>query len=274
MTIAKCVRSLLAFVAMLATLAAVIVVCLAGLRAATSRSPVASPHPLEIAKALPGLNDVKYPDRQDITAADALRVTAIRVLATTSLSLVIGLVGGLLLAYLPKRGWPILHPSLDFYRSIPVTFFLPATTLLIGTTHASAPWLLASIPCSLIMVLHIRNGAASVSTERVFAFQVLAGTRSRWTAFVHLRLPLLMPDLVLGLRLSVSYAIVIISVLEYMNVGSAKVGFGTILAAVENSSPNSPAAWAAVISFGLLGVTLNWVLDAAEGWVKDWRDAR
>ncbi len=243
------------------------------LHRATSRRDLPSPRPLEILKALPGLTQIRYSERPQITAMVALKNTVLRVARTTVVALAVGILVGLALAY-QKGLWVMMQPALDFYRSIPVTFFLPGATLLFGSTYSEAPWILAAVPCSFIMILHVRTGAASLAEARVFSFEVLAGSRNPIRTFFRLRVPMMMPEIVTGLRVTVSYAIVIVSVLEYMNVGSDTIGFGLILSNVDAAKPNDPAAYAAVISFGVLGVVLNYFLEAAERAVAHWRDVR
>lgn len=97
------------------------------------------------------------------------------------------------------------QPTVDLLRSIPVTFFVPVVAVATGSTADYLPWFLAALPCALIMLLQIRVGIANIDQARIHNFYALAGTQSPTLAFKYIVAPEILPEIVAGIRLSVSY---------------------------------------------------------------------
>lgn len=222
-----------------------------------------------ISHAFPALTTLRI---EGVTTAwQAMGVTLERVVLSTGFSLLFGILFGVILGRVPLV-WPMVQPTIDFFRSIPVTFFLPVAGLLAGSTNAHLPWVLAAVPCSLIMLLAVRQGVARMSRERIHAFQLLAGDQSAIKLFRYLLLPEMIPDVVAGLRLACSYSIVIVSVLEYMQIGSAEPGFGLLIDHVSQVTTSDPKLFAGILAFGFVGYGLNGALEGAERRLTAWRE--
>lgn len=227
----------------------------------TRDKPVGFPDPRDIYASFPGLSTLRVDE--GVMAQTALWTSFERIAIIFLVSAILGLITALVLA-LNRRVWDILQPAFDFFRSIPVTFLVPAGAILAGHSAAYLPIWLSSIPCTLLVVFHMRTALSRISSERLMVFALLAGTRNRFAAFRHLILPSLMLDWLAGFRLSVSYAIVVLSVLEYMSVGSSEPGFGYVISQVGSNESNNPSVYAAVICFGLLGFIINKALELLE----------
>ena len=225
------------------------------------------PTPIQVLDAFPTLATT-LPLQS--SAWQAMWVTFTRVLFSVSCSLAIGVIFGLVLGT-AKGVWLIAQPTVDFLRSIPITFFLPAATLLVGASASYLPWVLSVIPGALILMLQIRQGVERISPERIHAFILLSGRQTRVSIFLHLTLREIIPEIVAGLRFATSYAIVIISVLEFMSVGSAEMGFGFLINQLADRPKDAPAMFAGILAFGALGFLLNWALETLEDQLSVWR---
>lgn len=263
----KYARAAFSFVGVCLVLPLFLFVLMSILHERTSDS-IQIPSPLEIVWAFPSLSIASLPPLS--SAWQAMGVTLTRVGLSVVYSLAVGVLFGLVLGKL-RAVWLIVQPTVDFFRSIPITFFLPAATLLAGSTKAYLPWVLATIPCALIMLLQIRQGVERISPERVHAFELLSGSRSATKLFWHLTLREVIPEIVGGLRLATSYAIVLVSVLEYMSIGSERPGFGLMILRLSDRQGDAPALFAGIVAFGLLGFSLNWLLEALATRLTAWR---
>jgi NitT/TauT family transport system permease protein len=226
---------------------------------------------IQIIKSVPSLVMLKLEGKT--TVFSALGITIWRVIISMFWSLWIGLIFGYILGRYEAL-WSLIQPSADFLRSIPVTFLLPVAALVSGSLNKKLPAVLALIPCSLIMILQIRVGVQRISADRRHAFRVLAGNTRAWYSFRYLILPEIAPEIFSGLRLCASYSLVIISVLEYMNVGSQHRGFGLFVNQLTQNVIDYPKLFAAILLFGVIGYSFNKMLELVGNNYSRWRDVR
>jgi ABC-type nitrate/sulfonate/bicarbonate transport system permease component len=242
--------------------------CCLALRFFTESKSIPFPHPVELIEAFPALTTLKYEGQT--TAFSTLYVSIKRVLLATSISLVCAVLFAFLLSW-RRWLWSLSQPTIDLFRSIPVTFFVPILAVATGSTAPYLPWALAAVPCTLIMLLQIHQGISNIDKDRIHIFCVLAGSKSPWLCLRHVVLPEIMPEVVAGLRLGCSYAIVVVSVLEFINIGSQEPGFGLLIAQVMLNSPNDPRIFAGILVFGFFGLALNKGLEILGNWLTKWR---
>jgi ABC-type nitrate/sulfonate/bicarbonate transport system permease component len=200
----------------------------------------------------------------------AIQNTLTRVVASTSLATAIGMLVGFLFAR-NEGTWAMAEPTIDFARSIPMTFVAVVLALIVGSTAASVLIVGATVPCALIVTLNVRAGIKSQVPERMRAFELLRGRRSRAYAFWRVTVPEILPHLVTALRLALSYAVVVITVLEYMKMGpqGEAPGVGSLVADAFNSS--DPARlYALTASIGAIGLILNKGLTLVESRIWRW----
>jgi sulfonate transport system permease protein len=226
------------------------------------------PSPSDILRAFPHLGELNF--QQQIFAGAALWTTLGRVLLATLISAVCGGLFALLLSWRHWL-WGTSQATIDLLRSIPVTFFVPVLVLAVGNSLACLPWLLAAIPCSLIMLLQVRQGIVGIDRARIHTFHVLAGSTGVVARLRYVIIPEIAPEFIAGMRLACSYAIVVVSVLEYFYVGSEKAGFGLLVAQVAQNKPNDPKMFAGILVFGLIGLALNKTLELMETHVTRWK---
>jgi ABC-type nitrate/sulfonate/bicarbonate transport system permease component len=209
------------------------------------------PSPLEIAY------DIKMSWNNPLILS-ALGSTVRQVAFALILSTIAGILLGFLLGSNLKM-WSLSQPTVDFFRSIPVTFLIPAVSLLIGSTSPNIIFWLATYPCMLIMLLHVRYGIARQDPELIHSFHLLSGTQSRVKRFVHITIYEVLPEIASGLRVSLSYCIVIVTVLEYMKLGNGKGIGGMINDELQNL--NYTRVYSLIFWVGLLGFLLNKIIE-------------
>jgi NitT/TauT family transport system permease protein len=195
---------------------------------------------------------------------------------------VLGIIWGFLISR-NDNVWLVSQPTIDFFRSIPVTFIIPLAALFLhgGSTAKTIIPLLAFYPAFLIMLLQVRSGVAKQNQERLHSFIVLNGNSNRWSIFKHVTFYEALPDILTGFRVTISYCIVVVTVLEYSSTGAmgSRKGVGYLIyELVSNSEFNSPKVYAYTILVGLMGFILNKIIEAFQyrltHWVKPKNNSR
>ena len=231
---------------------------LGGLHLGTASKHIPFPSPGDILSSFGSLSSLVV-DGQ-VSALAAFFVSLKRILVAILVSGGLGFLVAVVLAW-NRNLWDFVQPMFDFLRSIPVTFFVPAAALLVGSSAGGLPCSLAVLPCTLVVVLNMRSALGKISEDKRYVFQALCGTKSRLAQFRYLVLPSLFADWLTGLRFAASYAIVIVSVLEYGSVGTKNPGFGYVIFRASDSQSANPAVYAAIICFGVLGFGINKVCE-------------
>jgi ABC-type nitrate/sulfonate/bicarbonate transport system permease component len=186
-------------------------------------------------------------------------------------SLIVSLIGGITFGYLlgyNKKVWSVSQPTIDFFRSIPVTFLIPATALIIGVTSHNIIWFLAMYPCMLIIIFSIRSGISKQEPERLHSFKVISGNNNFITRFFKVTFYETLPDLFAGFRISISYSIVVITVLEYLSLGNGQ-GIGGLVNN-EQTNQNLPRVYALLFIIGTIGFLLNKITETIQARYIHW----
>lgn len=186
------------------------------------------------------------------------------------LSVSFGVVLGFILGY-SISSWRLSQPTIDFFRSIPVTFLIPSATLLVGVTSPNIVWMLATYPCVLIMVLNVRAGLSKQETERMFSFSIISGSLNPIKRFFKVTLREILPDISTGFRISLSYCIVIVTVLEYASLGNngSNPGIGKLVSE-EAEKLNYPMVYALIFLIGFIGFALNKIIEIFDYFFLHW----
>jgi ABC-type nitrate/sulfonate/bicarbonate transport system permease component len=203
----------------------------------------------------------------DSTALTALLQTFKEIFLSVFLSLVGGILFGFMLGF-NKKVWALSQPTVDFFRSIPVTFLIPGVSLLIGSTSSQIIFILATYPSFLIMLLHIRYGIAKQEQERILSYHIISGSSSKLKRFFNVTFYEILPDIASGFRVSLSYCIVIVTVLEYMHLGS-KQGIGGLIND-ELQNLHYPQVYALTFMIGLVGFLLNKIVEFLQNHFIHW----
>ncbi|MDP1764106.1 MAG: hypothetical protein Q8L07_09495 [Sediminibacterium sp.] len=200
----------------------------------------------------------------------ALTNTFKNVFTALILSFLSGIFAGILLGH-SRKVWNLSQPTIDFFRSIPVTFLIPVTALLIGVTSSNIVWILAAYPCMLIMILNVRAGLSKQETERVLAYSIISGSTNPVKKFFRVTLFEILPDVSTGFRIALSYCIVIVTVLEYMNIGNngSNPGIGKLISE-EAELLHYPRVYALIFLIGFIGFLLNKAVELFDYFFLHW----
>lgn len=197
----------------------------------------------------------------------ALGNTLVNLSKALSLSLFFGIIIGLFLG-VNKNIWNLSQPTVDFFRSIPVTFLIPAVALLIGVTSENIVWILATYPCLLIIIFNVRAGIIRQESERVHSFYIISGSTNLFSRFFKVTSYEIVHDIFSGFRISLSYCIVIITVLEYMRLGN-KTGIGGLIND-ELQNLNYVRVYALTLIIGIIGFVLNKLVELIQNKLIHW----
>jgi ABC-type nitrate/sulfonate/bicarbonate transport system permease component len=177
-------------------------------------------------------------------------VTTRRVCLAFVLSAAIGIPLGMAMGYFPVLE-KILTLPVDFCRSIPATALFPLFLIFFGSNEG--PRVAAAIyGASLIIAINTMSGIKQADTIRVQAAKVMGATGLE--LFRRVLLPEAMPSILIGLRLGVSLAFVIVVLVE-MFVGTT-AGIGQQLIDAQTLY-EIPEVYALIFIAGLLGYVIN-----------------
>jgi ABC-type nitrate/sulfonate/bicarbonate transport system permease component len=189
-------------------------------------------------------------------------------LRTLGISLLFALLLGLIFGFLfgSKKHWAYTQPTVDFLRSIPVTFLIPILAILYGSGNVLNIYLLTIYPTSLMILFGVRTGIIKRDMERLHFFTVISSKRTQPLRYRVEKTKLLffetLPDIFSGFRVALSYGLVIVTVLEYMHIGVLEeaYGIGTLLD-IETTNHVTVNIFALVLLIGVIGFLLNWITE-------------
>ncbi len=218
------------------------------------------PNPLQI------LSDI-VTSLKEKTVLDAIFNTLTSLGFSIAVSLVFGTFIGLFIGF-SEKVWNIFQPIVDFFRSIPVTFLIPAVALLIGHTAPEIVWILAIYPCMLIIIFSVRTGIKKQEPERIHQYYIISGSKSLIIRFFKVTFIEILPDVFAGFRIAISYCLVIVTVLEYMKLGNV-VGIGGLIDD-EIQQSNYTRFYSLTIIIGIVGFLLNKLTEIFQNNVLHW----
>ena len=200
----------------------------------------------------------------DLSVLKALVVT----LRTLGISLFFAIILGLLLGFSfgGKTKWVYTQPTVDFLRSIPITFLIPILAIVLGSSNTINIYLLTIYPTMLMIMFGVRTGKQKQDLERLHFFKVISSKQMQPKRYyiekIKLTLFETIPDIFSGFRIALSYGLVIVTVLEYMHIGVSEksIGIGTLLDK-ENTNHDITNVFALVLLIGIVGFFLNWVTE-------------
>jgi sulfonate transport system permease protein len=163
--------------------------------------------------------------------------------------------------------WPILAdavaPTIEFLRAIPGVALLPAALLLLGIGPETRITLIAYGTIWPIL-LNTIDGVRSV--DPVVAEVASSYRMTRQDRLLHVVLPAASPQIVAGMRSSLSIGITVIIFSEM--IGSTN-GIGFQILAAERSFSASDM-WAGIVLLGILGYLLNLAFRLFENYLLRW----
>ncbi|PIE99385.1 MAG: hypothetical protein CR961_00740, partial [Polaribacter sp.] len=135
------------------------------------------------------------------------------------------------------------------------TFFIPAFAVILGVSSANINWVLAVIPGTLILLVNISYGVKHQNLNRLHQYYLMSGKQSKISAFRKVTSFEIIPYFIAGFKIALSYIIVIVTVMEYMQMGN-KTGLGTLVY-TEMEQLNYKRVYSVIIIVGLIGYVLN-----------------
>lgn len=166
-----------------------------------------------------------------------------------ALATCVGVMMGFLVGSIPLLD-RALTPMMDFFRSLPPPAVISVILLIVGIGYSSA-LLMVTIGALWPVLLNTAAGVRSIPPLRSDVVRTLRLTRSEQLRKV--MLPSLVPNIMLGVKVSVSVAFVVALFIEILGVTT---GLGSLLA---NRQQRFDAAgtWGILFLIGICGYLLN-----------------
>lgn len=204
---------------------------------------------------------------KDKEVINAIGITIFTLTKSLLVSITIGILLGYLLGYNLKV-WNTSQPTVDFFRSIPVTFLIPVSALLLGINNTNIIWLLSSYPGVLVMIFSVRTGIMKQEPERLHFFKIISYNNNFIARFIKVTFFETLPDLFSGFRISLSYGLVIVTVLEYMRLGN-QLGLGGLVND-ELEKQHYSSVYAFILLIGFIGFFLNKITEVIQNKYIHW----
>lgn len=209
-------------------------------------NPVALPSPWEVALAFAHLSTDKE-FYLHITA------TLLRALAAFSAASVIGIALGISLGYFVRIAGYFSF-FIDFFRSLPAVALIPLFLVFFGVGNRTRI-LLTIYAVVFIMLINTMYGVKTVKSTRRDMFKVYnAGKKQTLTKLI---IPEAMPHIISGLRVGLSFSIILVIVME-MLIGTT-YGLGYIIQ-TEQLLYHIPEMYVYIIVTGIMGYSLNKII--------------
>lgn len=154
---------------------------------------------------------------------------------------------------------------LDFFRSIPVTTLFPLFILYFGIGQETIIAMVAAA-CIFVIILNTAYGVFYTKKEHVSYLKMLGSSKSQ--TFFNVVFPSSLPFLFVGLRTSVSFALIVVIVAE-MFIG-ANDGLGIrVYEAYETYL--IPDVYAVIFFVGMIGFVFNKIFQILEKRIIHWK---
>ncbi|NUL45447.1 ABC transporter permease [Cellulosimicrobium funkei] len=177
-------------------------------------------------------------------------------------SILIGIIGGLLIG---SVRWlrALTEPTLEFFRAIPPTVLIPVLMLLIGIGDdmkiaviiSGAVW-----PILLNTIEGVRS-MDEVLADTTHTYGIKGFNRVRY-----LILPSAMPQIMAGIRQSLSIALILMVISEMF---AASSGLGFTIVQFQRSFA-IPEMWSGIVLLGIIGVIMSFIFQLIERNVLRW----
>lgn len=191
--------------------------------------------------------------------------TVQRMLAGWLLASLLGVALGAAIG-LSKTARDYLQPMLEFLRPLPASAIIPVAIVFFGLSPAMALFVVAfgSLWPTLLGTIH---GFSAVEPR---LREVARGLEMSGPAFAwKIGLPNALPDILAGMRLSMTVALILAVICEML---ASQVGLGTAILLAARSF-RSAELFAGIALLGLIGLVSNLALRAAEKRLLAWQNA-
>jgi ABC-type nitrate/sulfonate/bicarbonate transport system permease component len=193
-----------------------------------------------------------------------------RVGAGFAIAVVVGIAVGIPLGLSP-RGRRAAMPHIEYWRAMPPPALLPISIILVHSIGDRQKIAFIAFFCIFPVLLNTIDGVRGIDPiliDTARSYGVPWYDRIR-----RLVLPAALPQIVAGMRNSLSLAVIMMVLSEYF---SSTSGVGYVLLISKNTFQLVPM-WAAIVLIGVLGYVLNVLFLLAErrllAWHRGWRAA-
>lgn len=164
-----------------------------------------------------------------------------------------------------KKVYQSVELLLDFFRSIPVTTLFPLFILFFGISSKTIISMV-TVACVFVIILNTSYGVFYTKKSHISYLKSIGA--SKFQIFKNVVLPSSLPFIFVGLRVSVSFALIVVIVAE-MFIGANK-GLG-IRVYEAHETYLVTDVYAIILFVGLLGYFLNKIFTIAEKKIIHWK---
>jgi ABC-type nitrate/sulfonate/bicarbonate transport system permease component len=186
----------------------------------------------------------------------------------------IAVVAGVLLGIplgLSRWGRRAAMPHIEYWRAMPPPALLPISIVLLRSIGNTQKISFIAFFCLFPVLLNTIDGVRAIDPTLIDTARSYGVPR--WERIVRLVFPAALPQIVAGMRNSLSLAVIMMVLSEYF---SSTSGIGYVLLISKNTFQLVPM-WAAIVLIGLLGYALNLLFLLGErrvlAWHRGWRAA-
>jgi NitT/TauT family transport system permease protein len=195
-----------------------------------------------------------------------LGLTVYRTLAGYAIAALIGIPLGLFVGFV-RRVYYSFEFVIDFFRSMPSPILVPVAMLFFGLGDTSKIAIIA-FTCSLINLINSMYGVTNCKKVRVMVARTMRATPMQ--TFGYVVFPDALPSIFVGLRLTLSLALVLAVVTE-MFTGTTK-GLGRRIYDAHDTY-NIAEMYACILLIGITGYALNKIFVKFEKSFIHWSDS-
>ena len=194
-----------------------------------------------------------------------LMATVQRMVLGWMLASLVGVAAGAFVG-MSKHARSLLGPTLEFLRPLPASALIPVGIAFFGLTQSMVLGIICFGTVWPMLLATMHGFEAVDSRLRDVGMLLHLG---RWSVLTKIAIPNALPDILAGMRLGLTIAL-ILSVVGEMLAGQTGLGLRILLAA---RSYRAPDLYAGVILLGVVGLASNTLLAQIERHVLRWTPA-
>lgn len=185
-----------------------------------------------------------------------------RLLIGIVLSIVLGITAGLLIG---SFRWlrALFEPTMEFFRAMPPPVLIPVIMLLVGVGDDMK---ISVIVLGAIWPILLNTIEGVRSMDEVLADTSRTYGMTKFNSVRYLILPSAMPQIMAGIRQSLSIALILMVISEMF---ASTEGLGFTIVQFQRSFA-IPEMWSGIVLLGLIGVLLSFIFQMAERWILGW----
>lgn len=186
----------------------------------------------------------------------------VRLLVGLTLAIVLGIAAGVVLGSV-RTLRELFEPTLEFLRAVPPPVLIPVLSLLMGLTDGMRITVI-TLGCVWPILLNTVEGVRAV--DEVLDDTCSTYQMAGWRRIRDLVLPSAMPQIMTGIRQSLSIGLILVVISEMF---AASSGLGYVIIQFQRLFA-IPEMWSGVALLGILGVLLSFLFQMVERRVLRW----